>query len=434
MNDDLTRRATSTLLSALLSASVLVIVPSLAMQAIGWPTGTWLARAWLEGRGGHDSWQPIANALDYLKTHTASGLYIATYYHSADQFIYPPTSLVFVFLTSRLDLFDWHSSASLNQAAWWLVPAAMVALGTLALVGLSRQGERLGLGTVILAVLLAVVGIVLFYPLMKGVSLGQIQTWLSLLLMLALLAWTLDSKGAAGIAVGLVCVIKPQLGILVVWGLMRREWKFTAAIAITVMAFLVVSVIIFGWQVHVEYLQLLGSLSSRGESYYANQSMNGLLNRMLFIGNNLTWDGTHTKVAYDARVYILTLVSSAVIIALVLLHRWRRPAGPLDFALALVGFTLASPVAYEHHFGFLPAVFLLAFLALLGRAAPFIAYMVLAGAFLLSANFIGITDALAASHLNFLQSYMMFGALLLLGLLAWITEEPPSSDKLSAVK
>jgi hypothetical protein len=252
--------------------------------------------------------------------------------------------------------------------------------------------------------------------------------------MLALLAWTLDSKGAAGIAVGLVCVIKPQLGILVVWGLMRREWKFTAAIAITVMAFLVVSVIIFGWQVHVEYLQLLGSLSSRGESYYANQSMNGLLNRMLFIGNNLTWDGTHTKVAYDARVYILTLVSSAVIISLVLLHRWRRPAGPLDFALALVGFTLASPVAYEHHFGFLPAVFLLAFLALLGRAAPFIAYMVLAAAFLLSANFIGITDALAASHLNFLQSYMMFGVLLLLGLLAWITEEPLSSDKLSAVK
>lgn len=433
--EPLRNKTTRLLLVSLLSVVGLVLIPSLLMQAFGWPTAIGPIRSWILvlNQDWGDSWVAIADALEYVTAHGAAGLYEQTYYHSAFQFIYPPTSLVPVVLTDRVGLLNWYSVVAMNAVSWWLVPVAIAMLAVITLTALARQGARIATADVLLAILLSVVTIFLFFPFMHGVRVGQIQTWLTLLLMLALLAWLLGRKVAAGVAVGLVCVIKPPLGLLVLWGALRREWRFAAALLITGAVFAVASVAMFGWQVHAEYLHLIGFLSRRGESYFANQSVNGLLNRMLFIGNNLDWDGTHTQTTYDARVHAATVASSLALIALVLLYRWRATAGPLDFGFALIGFTLASPVAYEHHFGFLPVVFLFLLLALRAHAAGSGAYVLLAVAFALCANFFGVTDALAATHLNFLQSHLLFGVLLLLGMLVWVTGRQDTSARSTAV-
>ncbi len=417
-------KTTDLLLTSVVSVVGLVLVPALAMQAFGWPTTIGPIRSWILRRDQNwgDSWIAIGDALRYITAHGTAGLYEQTYYHSAFQFIYPPTSLVPVVLTDRLGLLDWRSPIAMNAVSWWLVPIAMAILTATAVIAFAREGMRLRPVEIVLTAAVCVVTTVLFFPFMHGVRVGQIQTWLTLLLMLAVLAWLLGLKATAGVLVGLVCVVKPPLGLLVVWAALRREWRFVVALVVTGGVFAVASLAMFGWQVHADYLDLIGFLSRRGESYFANQSVNGLLNRMLFIGNNLEWDGTHTQITYDARVHAATVASSVALIALVLVYRWRAAAGPLDFSFALIGFTLASPVAYEHHFGFLPVVFLLALLALQARRAGPAPYILLAGAFSLCANFFGVTAAFADTRLNFLQSHMMFGVLLLLGLLVWLTK------------
>ena len=43
-----------------------------------------------------------------------------------------------------------------------------------------------------------------------------------------MLAWLAGRQATAGALAGLACLIKPQLGLLVVWALLRRRTRFAA--------------------------------------------------------------------------------------------------------------------------------------------------------------------------------------------------------------
>jgi hypothetical protein len=283
-------------------------------------------------------------------------------------------------------------------------------------VGGSAHRTRAAFGLAVIGVLASLV----FYPLMRMYEIGQIQTWLDAALILALLLWLSGQRVSVGVLLALVCVLKCNLAVIVLWALLRREWRFVAGFAVTVGVLGVATLAIYGLAVNIEYLKLLSYLARRGESFVSNQAFNGLLNRAIFNGNNLVWDGTHTQIQLISWVYYATLATS---IAIMVPCLWPRPAdGRLaswtDFAIALMSFTLASPVAYEGHFGFLVPIFAMLLLGLArGEDTPPMAWFTLALAFALCANWISATDALAATHANVAQSYVFFGVLLLLGLL-----------------
>ena len=168
-------------------------------------------------------------------------------------------------------------------------------------------------------------------------------------------------------------------------------------------------------------LNLLGFLSRRGESFYANQSLNGLLNRAFGLGPNMTWDGTHTQIEFSRPVYLATTAFSFVVLGLSFWRLRRRlPSDPVDvyFPLALLAATIASPVAYEHHYGFtLPLLWVL-FLELAGGRRGF-SWRLAGFTVVLAAttNFWAMANATAPSSLNFLQSYLFFSEL---SLLVWL--------------
>ena len=89
-----------------------------------------------------------------------------------------------------------------------------------------------------------------------------------------------------------MCLIKPQFALIGAWALARRQWRFAAVCAAVVLAGLSVSIAAYGVRSHVDYLRVLTFISERGETFYANQSFNGLLNRLLFNGPNLEWQET----------------------------------------------------------------------------------------------------------------------------------------------
>jgi alpha-1,2-mannosyltransferase len=65
---------------------------------------------------------------------------------------------------------------------------------------------------------------------------------------------------------------------------------------------LAVSVAVFGLQNNLDYLGVLASLSKKAQTHYANQSMFGTLNRLIFNGENLTYT-PNAYTPYIAWVY-----------------------------------------------------------------------------------------------------------------------------------
>ena len=401
------------------------VLPSLLLRVFGGPNSLWLIANMWRGEGGGDSWDAIRLALTHLDTLGTQNFYEDLYYKSGHQFIYSPLSLVFFRLTQFPPMIDWYSLEAMNRVSWYVMLGIIVVM-TFTVMDSSRRFKPIGSVTALRPdagmVVLAIIAVSSYFSITGGFRNGQIQTWLTFLAMFSLLLLILQQHILCGVCIGLICIVKPQMALMLVWAALRRDWKMLSGGLVTAGLFGVVSVINYGWQIHFDYVSLVQFLSRRGESFVGNQSINGLLTRMFFLGPNVEFDSTHRQMVYNVWVHAATIASSAALAAGAILIRSNRGslAGILDFCTALVSFTLASPVAYRHHFGLTVAVFWLVLLSLMytgeRRVGP---YLLLGVSYALFANSFAILNYFAETPFNFLQSDQVFGAFMLLGLLYW---------------
>jgi hypothetical protein len=272
------------------------------------------------------------------------------------------------------------------------------------------------------ALLVAVV--FLYYPTVQGYEIGQIQIWINLLVSLACLCWLGERTAWAGALVGLAATIKPQFGLFLLWGVLWREWKFVRGFAATVVPLVLLSLALFGLRNHLSYLTVLSFISQHGEAYFPNSSINGLLNRLLFNGNNLVFQ-LHEFPPFHPVVATITYLSALVFLLI------RQPERPTlsDFSIAVLCATLASPIAWEHHYGVMLPLFAIALAKLTAcpeRYSPR-ALWALGAAWVLAANNLAFLNALSGSVLNVLQSYLLFAGLTLLGVLLHIRRRENAS-------
>lgn len=371
-----------------------------------------------------DSWIILRNTLQRLHENGPDGLYDLTL-AGADKFQYPPSSLLPFHFLELIGFQPSNAVLNLGSAVATFLNVVVVYFIYRAAEQKFRIGEQqrtiadnsqfLALSFVALAIL--------FYPLNRAYMLGQVQTVINLLTALALLAWLHDRTAIAGALIGAVCLLKPQYSMFAIWGLLRRDHSFLAAFVAVTAIVGAVSLLVYGWQIHVGYLKLLSELSRLGESYYPNQSVNGLVHRWLYNGSNLDFS-PHDYAPYHVTVHAATLVSGILIIGCALLFRGddSEEGRALDILTAIVSFTVGSPIAWEHHYGVLAAVFPVLFLSLC-RATPnstrALALAVFAGSVFLTGLYLPMVERFAETPLNFLQSPILFGALTLLGLLYW---------------
>lgn len=112
-------------------------------------------------------------------------------------------------------------------------------------------------------------------------------------------------------------------------------------------------------------------------------------------------------------VYYATVISGALITLLALLVRRNEKPNAFDLALMMLAATLASPIAWEHHFAFLLGVFaMLAPRMLAEKPMGRWSMAYLAAAFCVASRRLEFTDHLAETPFNFLQSYLFFAALM----------------------
>lgn len=371
--------------------------------------------ALFRGIAHHDSWLPMRAALLHVHRDEAP-LYATVFFEERTKFQYPPTSLVL--LEPLAHVRGGVADRVLNGISLGAVAAVALALAAL----LWRADESLRgappspVDRAALA-LLAVVAVLTYYPIVRGVYLGQIQTWIDAAVAGALWLWVAGRERASGVLVALACAIKPTLGGLLLWGLVRREWRFAQGFTLAGAALLGTSLALYGLGDHLGYLEVLGHMSRHGESFHANQSVGGLLHRALGNGPNLDFEAD-AFAPYHPLVYAGSWLSSLALMAGALV--WRRPAGEatrrVDLAIACTTFTLASPIVWEHHYGVLLPVFALALPVALagGRRPRAVLAAALAGAYVLTSNNFRLLNRLAETAWNPLQSYVLFGGLLLL--------------------
>jgi hypothetical protein len=353
-----------------------------------------------------DSWLPMMQSVDYFRAHPTLPIYYAPLY---DTLIYSLASILPLWLLKNLGMGDSAMLRMLAITSWLaLVGVAAACLGMGARL-LHKRGVTLRWESVV-AVLAAVV---FCYPLLKGYSLGNAQTYLSFEFALLLLLWDRGEEAAGGVVGALLAFVKPQYVLLLIWMAVRRRWNATIAFLATSAVLLVLSVVVFGWHNNLDYVHVLAGLSKKAQSHYANQSMFGTLNRLIGNGENLGYTPL-LYTPYVRWIYLTTVATALALLGTVLLFPWgklRASAGDLA-AMGLVS-VAASPMAWEHHYGIVCGVLAWVWFAY-GCWQVKRPWLLAVSATLTLNAWLGL-NRLADHHgLNILQSYIYLGTLLLL--------------------
>jgi hypothetical protein len=363
---------------------------------------------------GNDSWKPMFAALKYLQSNHQNSVYSELFFIQGVKFQYP--------LTSLLPLFFIHSHRFLSILSWLaLITTVIFCIKIFNLSLKANTTEEFSdfdkkFNPMLRNLVLLCLGIT-FYPTLRAYTLGQVQVFINLFFSLATWFW-LNGKGRiSGFWVGLMILFKPQYVLILFWGLLRRKWSFSVAVLITTATSFLLSILIFGLPENLAYLNVLKFISQHGEAYYPNQSMNGLLNRLLLNADSLNFNENGFP-PFNPIVYYGTVLSSLLLISLALAGfiRSDKQGSAIDFLNIALTCTIASPVAWEHHYGILLPIyaFLLPLLMnqpVLGKSTIF--YFGLS--YFLTSNLLNSTNIFAGiPGLNILQSYLFVAALIVL--------------------
>jgi alpha-1,2-mannosyltransferase len=374
-----------------------------------------------------DSWMPMRAALDYVSKAGPNSLYQQIFFAQHLKFQYPPTSLLPMLALRSLGIDV--TSVFLNNINRVLIAVNAIGVGFLfRLVLIRRYGAAAATSPAAKAgAILSGAATLLFYPVMMGFWLGQIQVWIDTGFTFACIALLANRKLSAGVLVGLICLLKPQFAVFAVWALLRREWRFILGAAIAILPLGLISVAVFGVMAHLQYLNELSFLSRHGEAMISNNSVNGILNALTGTANPLVWE-VHAFPPYNPIVYSGSLAAAIILIVGAL---WPRPSqrgtlnGLLDFTFAALAFTMAAPIAWENHYGIMAPI--LATLFGLLAATPdsvrtrqqLIAF---AAVFILSAVCVTSHTYKVATPLNLALGYLFFAGLGTLAMLWWVAQ------------
>jgi alpha-1,2-mannosyltransferase len=390
---------------------VLVLGLNVALRHGGYATTLRYLRMAAADQATADSWRPMLRALDAWDA--GQPIYQQVFFVDHVKFQYPLTSLLFP-LALRSDIRrDVPLMKALNH-----VSLAIYATLTLAVLALFRlvwcrdlpDEPRWPLWVGLAA---AAITPLLFYPAVMSYVLGQIQTIVNASVAVALAAWVAGRRRTAGVALAVAALVKPHVALFLVWGILRRQWSFTAAFLVTTALGVAIALAVFGWRNNVDYLRVVSFMAARGEAFQPNQTVNGLLNRLVQPPEERAWSFSRFPPP-DAVVRTGTIAAALILLGLALTLPFRLgfAGSATDLAIMALSITMASPIAWDHHYGVLCPMYMLAG-GLLARAPAVHPWLVLG--LLVSALLTGLSWGplieIDAVPWNIVQSYVLAGAI-----------------------
>lgn len=249
-----------------------------------------------------------------------------------NQYVYPPQFAVMFAFLGRLPF-------QLSADLWMAVSTLFFILGLWCLVkliwpGLSWKG-----------MLLIVIAGLSLMPVQVDLGAGNINSVLFGLIMLTNY-WLHHSRQPwlAGIPLGLAIAFKVTPVAILVYFVFRRNWKTALSAVFTVTFLSLWSQATLGGKVlgfYVRHFMSFGQTSMKNGPAPYNQSLLGVLQDFQ----------SHHVLGLSATAESLVYLASAVLVALVFLHVFRKtPANlPVDLALSNLSLLLFSPLVEEMH-------------------------------------------------------------------------------------
>ena len=396
-------------------AGISVLVAALVLWADPWFVGHHMTgRGWTvqmlvpaltePQRGDSTGYMRLGEAAFQAPDHL---IYARLFLVQHEKFIYPPSSLLLTEALSyapRVHLTADGAFKALLLFCW----AGTVLLGAMVY---RRQRGRVSVLEAWCVLLLGV----LFMPLTVALVNGQVQTLLMFLWGAAVWLWIARRHGWAGAALALCCVFKPQMAVFLVWGVWRRQWRFSAAFLGVLAVVEAVSVAHFGLRNHLDYLRVLSYLSRHGEAGVQNQSMAGLMNRLLHNGDPLVWQD-NAYPPYRESIYVVSTVFGLLALLAALLLPRRGRGTTADLLLFGCTATIVSPIVWRHHY----SIFFFAVVYLAARAGAMtrLRWALLVCAALAMGNYLAPLDSFYVGWLSLLDSYVFCAGLAVMVLLA----------------
>lgn len=412
--------------AALWLLAMLLALTALARAATG---DLSVARLWWDlahGRAGAESWLLLERA-SAVAPAGGGDLYQSVFFDRGIKLTYPPSALLLMRGAAAICSGCGGDTIAAAFTAVGLALTLAIPLVTAAVLLRSDWARGAAAGDRLLLIAGAGALCAVYYPLVLANALGQIQAWLNGLFAVACWTFLRGRHGAAGAILGLMALIKPHGALLVLWAAARGHRRFAGAALLVMLAGIGLSLYVFGLESHLGYVRLAALVAERGESMYANQSINGLLNRLLLPHEQLGWSQTllppyHPAVAAGTRAALVAGLTLALLWPL----RTRAAGRWPDFALVSAVTLVASPIGWEHYYPLLLPLYAM----YLANADGLVArprLRLIGASVVLTGVFIGPLARLDARPWSLLQSYQLAGALLFLAALV-VAIRPSRAD------
>ena len=175
----------------------------------------------------------------------------------------------------------------------------------------------------------------------RDLVLGNVSV---LLLVPLAAAWRWLDQPAGAVAQALAMSVRPTLGVLLIWQLLRRQWRAVAWTIGTGLVLVLLTLPFVGLEGYREYLTVLGNLSG----------VSGVV-------RNVDLSSTLLALGADETIAELALVAGYAVAIVAILLSLRRDA-ELGYVVTATASLLLSPLLWDHYLAMLvlPAAFLAA--------------------------------------------------------------------------
>lgn len=189
----------------------------------------------------------------------------------------------------------------------------------------------------------------LAFPVKWTLSLGQINNFILLPMVLAFFFYRSRKPVASGLSIGLAACLKIVPGALLLYFLTKREFKIFVSGLMTVITLFLLSGVAFGFNLVGEYFSKVvpATFGIEGKYTYYNQAASGFFSRVINNGNN----------AATATIIFSLLI---LVVTLYLLLR-QKEVDAFGYSLIISTILLINSFSWQHHFVWLLFPFLTLF-------------------------------------------------------------------------
>lgn len=194
------------------------------------------------------------------------------------------------------------------------------------------------------------------WPVLKDAVLGNVSI---LLLLPLVVAWRWIDRPAGSVALALAMAVRPGLGVLLLWQLLRRRWRAAAWTIAGGLAVVVLTLPFVGLDGYLDYVAVLRNLGVP-EGVSENRDLGGVALAL----------GASGEVVTLARIASVGIAGLAILLSL-------RRDREVSFMVTLVASLLLVPLLWDHYLAtlLLPAAFLADRLRLIAILLPLLAWL-----------------------------------------------------------